>query len=311
MIVAEHKGRLGNQLFQLAGVLRLARPGERVLLLGYEDLQRLLEPHPQLRFLNSNRPGLYRLATRAMDWAYRLPIRWRRHLWRSLREDMSVGHIDVVGGQRTLLPLTLVKETYFLGDRWLALELFDRQRIRANWREQAQRWFEERGLDPQRCCFMHVRRGDYCHYPSTSEPGVLPRGFFLTMMERMAAEQGASCFVVASDDWPWIRDALPELPERQLVLESVELTLAILSSCAAGILSPSTLGWAAALFAGSAEQPQRFVAPLHWVGFRRGAWYPYPGVESRTLSYREWQPDDSDLLSIVRSEAAADAGRGC
>ena len=78
MIVAEHKGRLGNQLFQLAGALRLARQGERVLLLGYEDLQRLLEPHPQLRFLNSNRPGLYRLATRAIDWAYRLPSRWRR-----------------------------------------------------------------------------------------------------------------------------------------------------------------------------------------------------------------------------------------
>jgi len=297
LIVAEHKGRLGNQLFQLAGVLRLAKPGERVLLLGYEDLQRFLEPLDSVLFLHSNWPRRYRLATRAMGWAYRLPARLRGQLCRSLREDMSIGRIEQVGGRSSLLPLTLVKETYFLGDGWLDFDLFRPERIRACWREQAQAWFAQRGLDPQRCCFVHVRRGDYCHYPSTAEPGVLPRRFFVEMMERMAAEQGTAAFVVASDDWPWVRDALPELPARQLVSEGVELTLAVLASCGAGILSPSTYGWAAALFAGSAEQPQRFVAPRYWVGFRRGEWYPYPGVESRTLSYGEWRPAGSERLA--------------
>jgi hypothetical protein len=296
LIVAEHKGRLGNQLFQLAGALRLAKPGERVLLLGYEDLERFLEPDRQIRYLNSNHPLIYRLATRAMAWSYRLPNWLRRQLWSSLQEDMSIGRIEKVGARRTLFRLTMVKETYFLGDEWLAFELFDRRRIRRCWREQAGQWFADRGLDPQSCCFVHVRRGDYCHYPSTAEPGVLPRQFFVEMMERMAALQDASAFVVASDDWPWVRDALPELPASQLVLEDVELTLAVLASCGSGILSPSTFGWAAALFAGSAEQPQRFLAPQHWVGFRRGEWYPYPGVESCTLSYGEWSPDSTESL---------------
>lgn len=296
MIVAEHKGRLGNQLFQLAGALQLAKPGERVLLLGYEDLQRFLEPLERVEYLNSNRPRRYRLATRAMGWAYRLPPRLRGHLYRSLREDMSIGRIDQVGGRRSLLPLTLVKETYFLGDRWLDFGLFKRDRIRACWRQQAEAWFVQRRLDPQQCCFVHVRRGDYCHYPSTDEPGVLPRRFFLEMMEKMAAEHGAADFVVASDDWPWVRDALPELPADQLVAEGVELTLAVMASCGAGILSPSTFGWAAALFAGSTEQPQRFVAPQHWVGFRRGEWYPYPGVKSHTISYGDWNPTGSERL---------------
>lgn len=295
MIIAEHKGRLGNQLFQLAGVLQLARTEERILLLGYEDLQRFLRTPQHLKFLHSNHQALYRLATHLLTWLYRLPRGLRRHLFRTLEEDISTGQIERVGARRTLLPLTLVRHTFFLGDALLEFNAFDRGQIQPRWQEEAQRWFAERGLEPQRCCFVHVRRGDYCHYPDSRTPGVLPRRFFLEMIERQRG-LGFHNFVVASDDWPWVLDALPELPSSALLAEGVELTLAAMACCGAGILSPSTYAWAAALLAGSVQTPERFVAPLHWVGFRNAAWYPYASIASRSLSYVPWQPLASEQL---------------
>jgi hypothetical protein len=295
VIIAEHKGRLGNQLFQWAGVLKLAKPQEPILLLGYEDLQRFLRTPERVRFLHSNRLGWYRLATRLLTWAYRLPPLLRRRLFLTLEEDISTGRIERVGARRTLLPLTLVRHTFFLGDPLLEFSAFQRDQIQPIWQQRAQQWFAARGLQAEHCCFVHVRRGDYCHYPDPAQPGVLPKRYFQEMIERQKAA-GFHHVVVASDDWPWVLDALPELPAEGLLAEGVELTLAVMACCGAGILSPSTYAWAAALLAGSAEASERFVAPLHWVGFRSGQWYPYASIASRSLSYVAWQPEASEQL---------------
>jgi hypothetical protein len=249
----------------------------------------------QVVYLNSNHLMLYWWITRLFGWLFRMPPGLRGMLLRSLEEDINTGRIVRVGSRRSLLPLTLVKETYFLADQLLEFSAFDPQRIHAHWRSQAKRWFADRGLEPETCCFVHVRRGDYIRYPSVEQPGVLPIRFFVEMMERMRAK-GFHTFVVASDDWPWVRDALPEVHPHHLLVGQVELTVAVMAQCGAGILSPSTFGWAAALFAGSKRHPERFLAPLHWVGFRQGQWYPYPSLESRTLSYVAWQPSGGEVL---------------
>jgi hypothetical protein len=127
----------------------------------------------------------------------------------------------------------------------------------------------------------------------------MPKRFFLELMANMR-EKGFDQLVVASDDRPWVLDALPAVPSRQIIGVGAERTLAIMASCAAGILSPSTYAWAAALLAGSEHKPELFLAPEFWLGFRQSKWYHYPGIESRTLTYVSWSvPDEERLPPLV------------
>lgn len=143
----------------------------------------------------------------------------------------------------------------------------------------ARRFLQEHGATaPGRTpVFVHLRRGDYLHFPSAEAPAALTREWSLAALDAIRRQLPAARWVVCSDDMAHVREWFAG--DDAVFCERGELgDLAVMSLCHAGLLSPSSFSWWAAWLARQrlAERGETglFVAPRYWCGHRLGRWYP-------------------------------------
>ena len=203
--LGEH-GRLGNQLFQMAGTIGLAASMEAdaVFLKSWEYRPYFSLPD---RFF----AGRLAIARSGQAWPYAVRIDEKARVY---LQDLSLWHACRESVQRWFQPSELAREV-------------------------AARQYVELLARPSKTC-VHVRRGDFVTNPS-HQP--CPISYYEQAVKRIQTEDSSTQFLVFSDDIDWCRQNL-SLPGAHYMVGNPDwLDLTLMSRCEHHICANSTFSW--------------------------------------------------------------------
>ncbi len=133
--------------------------------------------------------------------------------------------------------------------------------------------------------FIHVRRGDYLHWPTLDNPAALSDSWYLKQIDQISKDRKQARFLFFTDDPTYVRNhILNKVPNGDIYHHSEAFDLAVMTLCAGGVLSPSSYAWWAAKLSSQLGVNKLFIAPNFWIGHARAEWHP-PGIKSTFLKY--------------------------
>jgi glycosyl transferase family 11 len=278
MIFFYGEGRLGNQIFQYQALSRIAKPAERIVSVGLEDLQRILELcGPPISVLTRSGTIKRLLKYGFIPFVLR-PIAKNLRLINYACESLEGA--EPHRGQSGRLTnragmfrrLTFVDGGYYHNPSfWPSMFPADSIVINAALRRSAREYVESIGRG-RRPSFVHVRRGDYIGYSSYGLGNLeLPAGFYRSAIRELEQRIGSTPLVFVTDDPTWVEDTFADIPHKTVASFSPAMDFAIMTECGSGVVSNSSFSLAAAFMMTS---PDLVIAPRYWLGFRVGQWYP-------------------------------------
>lgn len=272
--MAISEGRLGNQILQLAGALTAANAGERVLLIGFPDIPRRWgQPHV---FIIGRDPASNRIIRRLVTVTRKtmeLLIKWR------FFTEVDVDHVSrsFIRKKGLLTSVSFITETFIqvgglANPHWIQSVY------------EAAREIDEKKLLEERYFFIHIRRGDYMHWPSSEHPAELPVSWLEDALKQLQSKSPDRKIIVLSDDIEWARQqsflAGTLIPELTAIESWVKM-------CEAdgGVLSASSLSLSASVVAHQRSlRSDLFYAPNYWIGWPQKKWYPI-SIQAAHLTY--------------------------
>jgi hypothetical protein len=272
MVIATLSGGLGNQMFQYAAALGLARRRETRVGL---DCVSYLENQPEgdtrrkyelssyeldVAFVGEREiRALYRSAARTRVWNRFLPAPRPSPVFREVRPGYAPEFFDLPG--KVLLIGYWQDERYFVHVRRQLLEDFAPRELSDQTKELAR--------ELAAGCFvaLHVRRGDYVSDPETSTVhGVLDAGYYRRAIELIGDTAGDIRCLVFSDDPEWCERSLDlGVPTRVVTGNAARPAedIYLMSQCAHAVVANSSFGWWGAWL--NQSPGQIVVAPRNWV----------------------------------------------
>ena len=141
-------------------------------------------------------------------------------------------------------------------------------------------WLESHNLCSREhaLIFVHVRRGDYLHWPSAENPAVLDIKWYLHCMEIMEKQFKDPFFVVMGDDHEFLKAEFNRFDRCFVSENSAIVDMALMSYSCGGILSASSFALLGSLYCKASVNSLRpkpvFLGPKYWAGHRSKTWYP-------------------------------------
>lgn len=280
MIIFYGEGRLGNQIFQYRALNRVAKNGEAVLAIGFENLEEVFDIRGSPICVLSRDYWIKRL------FKYIVVPFLLRPLGRTLKlinyahePETRVGRRRGYSGDLILSTGIFRRVTFADGGCYQSgLDSSDifplpMLRLKPEVCDKAQDFLRRIGEETsKRPAFVHVRRGDYLsHANYGNDQIVLPGAFYRDAMKEIEERLGPTHFVFVTDDPPWVEENFSDVPDKTVAAFEPTTDFAIMAECQAGVLSNSTFSLAAALLM---REPEVVVGPLYWFGFRSGEWRP-------------------------------------
>ncbi|QWD92031.1 alpha-1,2-fucosyltransferase [Polynucleobacter asymbioticus] len=283
MIIFLGNGRLGNQLFQYS-YLKKEFPGERVILIGFDDVAELCE---MLNTLVIPQKYFGKIAYRFFRGA--IALLGLSRLISSIQESPSSSEFKLTKKYGIFSKIILIRDSFFQHELFtnsLPLNL----EIKTVHQKKAQFLITQiaTAKPGRELIFVHIRRGDYVQWPSARFPAVLPAKWIEIAMGYFKNKLKTPIFLVFTDDRPYALDIF--LGKEDIVImdsENPATDLVTMSLCNFGILSASTFSWwAANLSRGRLGNGlnYEFIGPQYWVGHSQGQWFP-PNFYSQWLTY--------------------------
>jgi len=265
MIIARSMGRLGNQIFQVAASASHLRGRELFLGLGFEEFLNVFAPLPVARLRFISRLG--RQATKRIFRVLEL-CAWMR----------LVGQLSYSGSGKNreivriagMFPIYVLVASYPNDERYFDPSMVETHLFGKNLSHlRAPSPLIAPSNLPR--CFVHIRRGDFLHWPSKENPAAVPESWFIQEMLKMQQRLGECEFVVISDASENMAE-ISGFPGTVVNFSgSYPEAFREMLSCDAGILSPSSFSWWAAWHL-SREGVRSLVAPLYWNNWMEGRW---------------------------------------
>jgi hypothetical protein len=277
LIIIFENGRLGNQLFQYAG-LRSIFPSEKIIFFGFEDLNTLCTT--KNTFFISSVSRRQKITLKFIKQAIRAISKLR--IFSEITEN-SENLIDVVKVKRGIFKWVLVANGIFLQNNAIAENLNEAPLIKESILSMAKNWIEERGIchsNPP-LAFLHIRRGDYLIWPTKSHPAVLELDWYRNAMQILLDATPGLIFILMGDDKHYLKDFFLESDGLVISENPPEVDMAIMSLCQSGVMSASSFAWWGAFFAKDRSSTKSlFIAPKFWAGRRKKKWFPKNFVSS-------------------------------
>lgn len=272
MIIFFENGRLGNQLFQYCA-LRKFSPNALIIAVGMRELRMnftgidLLEStvwhdllESALRLIGSS---IYEL----------LAIRLRLMTFVIEERTSSTVTFKITNG-------LLKRLVYFQAGFYQSPDMVDESiassiELNRNIRDRADEFLGKYAAEKNDRYFVHVRRGDYTHWPSQEAPAVMPLRWYVEQMERIRRMNPKAQFFILSDDKPYVEEFFSSGRDTVIVRRDAVGDFAIMTQCGGGgVLSASSYAWWASYFVRRSNRQAYFVAPLFWAGYRNTTWFP-------------------------------------
>ena len=247
MLIMAEDGRLGNQVFQYAGLKSRARSQESIVLLGFRDLRSVFG-NVEARIIPVSGHAL--------------------HEGRKILCHFEPG-----------VSLFRIARGWFqassAADSSAALSL----QVRGELIKAVQKRAQAAGIKLRESTVVHARGLDYRSWPSIGEAAFVPA--------QWSADQALKIgrpIVLIGDDEELLRELTGLLPEAINFSSNSYEDFVTLTLAGAGVISASSFAYWGARFALRDGAPGPFIAPEHWIGHPRGAWWP-EGIQSSFLSY--------------------------
>jgi hypothetical protein len=266
----EH-GRLGNQLFQYCG-LRHYCSEHKLVFIGCEDLQRHFNS-VDARFIPKNtlsRWFPFSLFRRIVFFLVAVRLLGR------ITEEKD-GEVFKLAIRKGLFWNAYVAQNVFFQHRDVVDQIRSAPSLKPDLIQVVLDWLKQKGIDPNSCSlvFVHIRRGDYLHWPSDEFPAVLDLAWHKRSMKAMQEKSKNPVFVLMGNDRFYLHDVFNESDGLVISDNPPEIDMALMSLCHSGILSASSFAWWGAFYARSNQQEGgTFLAPQYWGGHRVKKWYP-------------------------------------
>lgn len=256
-------GRLGNQIFQLAFLLSVARPKELCILSRMSDVLKLFMC--DLSVAQIPEGFVYRLLDRVIVPFLVKPLVNLR-IVSSLQEKNSK-----LRERKGLLSRIRVVSGYFQSEAFLKIEDKARLSLVTRIKERATAFL--RSLPNSRIViFVHIRRTDYLNYSVFGNRNTsLPLSYYEKAIKWFSTNIESPFFIFVGDDSSFARANFAWVAEKSISENDPLTDFAIMTSCAGGILSNSTLAWWAGRFV---KNPIKLFAPKYWLGWKACKWYP-------------------------------------
>ena len=263
-------GRLGNQIFQLAFLMTVARHGETCVLSRMDGALRLFVP--DIKVVSVPDGPLYKVLDKVL-----IPFLFKPLCWMRVLGTLK----DVEGGlqeRRGLIPGVRVLTGYFQSETLIVAGVRERLGIARDVLEKAQRYIQslEAVQSPDKLVFVHIRRTDYLNYYvlGKKDPS-LPLEYYNKTIRWFIDNIDHPFFIFVGDDPAYVRENFGWVVDKFISDNDPMTDLAVMSLCKGAVLSNSTLAWWGAKFM---ENPVKVFAPRFWLGWKSSRWYPQ-GIE--------------------------------
>jgi len=288
VVIASANGRLGNQLFQILGLVCNCSSKKHIIyLLGYDNAcADILKLPTHVRLVKCNR-----LLHKSYSWLSRsiffsIIIRFFFVL---AQEDNKEAFISMTYPliQLPFSPV-LFRDAYFQNPLFISnpkklAQLSVNPQFVADSSKNTLSY-----LNQLSCiyCFVHIRRGDYCFWPNKDQRAILPMSFYIECISVICENHGCDTFLLSSDDLDYAHDLLYVLKNNSrfsscsfyiLDSDSPSMVIGMMLIAPIKVIS-SSFSWIASLL-GVIYAPKSHIAvyaPLYWSGHRKKSWYP-PG----------------------------------
>ena len=268
-------GRLGNQVFQYMA-LKNYDPHARLILVGLHTLKELINDD-WIQCTDFTSRFLLRLITR-IGWnkIYAIAATYRLITLVDESSDMK----DTLFYERKGLfsKIVLFNKSYFQVEKNVE-DFFNagfKLQFRQNLLNQANEIIDKLPEKRENLYFVHIRRGDYIHWPSQLHSAVLPYQWYKAQMEKIKNINPSAHFLITTDDPYYVMDLFGNQVNCTLSRADDKIDLLLMSLCkGGGILSASSFSLISSIINKTlcANNSIHF-APLFWGGFRKNEWYP-------------------------------------
>jgi len=283
MIILLGNGRLGNQLFQYS-FIKKAFPTELAILVGFDE-------SAELCYLNNSIvvPKKYfgKITYKVFRGAIALLSTLR--LISRLEEDTSGSEFKIIKTYGLFFNILLIRNSFFQHEKFTE-NLPNDLEIKGKHLERARFLISEMlSANPNReLVFIHIRRGDYVEWPSSTYPAVISAAWIFKAVNYFKNKLSYPIFLIFTDDRQYVEDIFLGKDDFVILKQSDPIIdLAIMSLCDFGILSASTFSWWAANFSrkrNSKTLNNEFIAPNFWAGHASSNWFP-PNFYTKWLTY--------------------------
>lgn len=279
MIVSFGSGRAGNLMFQLSGIAGARRyPQEKLVLVHFHKLLQLLptlENRTTLLAVPERLVGLGLLFEKALNLAA------TSRIIGSIEETYPDSAVLI--RRKGLFPIALFRGGWCQSESLISTSLLD-ELFEETVRESGGSASRTDVSDEGEVCFVHIRRGDYVHFPSPEYSAALPSCWYREQISRIADQHPGILFRFFSDDMGFVEKEFRDVVNSEFVDADNRESFISMASSDHGILSASSYSWWAAYFAHNRSHGT-FVAPYFWSGWRLELWHPYEQVKSSFLDY--------------------------
>jgi hypothetical protein len=287
MIGVTLKGRLGNQLFQYALAIALAKKYRTFYIIDNDA------KHDQVKAYFKTNLLLNTRFTR--NW-YKQLIQPKFPVIHQTGNEQVANILPLIGNNRHYKGF-FQSEQYFLNIRGEIRQVF---RIKGLWQNEFERKYG--GLLQERLLVIHYRLGDYLTWNPQSFGGgdmSLPEAYYKAALGQVKNMEDYTV-VVVTDDMQNAANKLDFLPRKQIISDSEMMDFQLLMHADKLIISNSSFAWwAAYLNVKSAD----VFAPAFWLGFKMGAEMPYGIMPSKftgvPFPYEKVQVVTNESLQVI------------
>jgi len=246
-----YMGRLGNQMFQFASTIGIAKK------LDLEAKFPLENCLPE----NQNHTKCDLIECFDIEQSYFIP---RRHI--PISRTYTESDFKYDPGTRSISDDTSLSgyfqtEKYFISHRDLICSQF---KFRNEYSSAAELFIDSqrKTSDNKRIVAMHVRRGDYVMYPDHHP--VCSKDYYYRSIAEIEKAKGDSHFVIFSDDVQWCKNEFPDDKFTVCDLNNPYSEMCAMTLCDDHIIANSSFSWWGAWL--NIKSDKMVIAPISWFG---------------------------------------------
>lgn len=286
MIILFENGRLGNQLFQYAG-LKYYFPEERLIFFGCESIKNCLSKCEAI-FIEKFNSSLF---TRFGVLSRIAKILTYCRILGCIKEIKNEFDFKLIVTRGLFWNLLIVDNCFFQHPFFFNNITNDFILLNQNLLCAAKSWLEIKTpkIDKNKLVFLHIRRGDYLSWPEQIAPAVLDKKWYQRAITQVKKSVQNPIFLILTDDFYYAQDVFGDQSDVLISDNSQSVDIALMALCSHGILSSSSFAWWGAFFSmQQSENPKGciFIAPKYWVGHRKKQWHP-KGFLTDWITYME------------------------
>jgi hypothetical protein len=274
LIIFFENGRLGNQLFQYAG-LRIFFSDQKIVTFGCDNLVNLLSSCSVVRIPlgTEKKINIFGFAKSTFNFLVKIRLL-------GLIQEQKNQNKFWIKKRNGLIPIFLLETSFFqhqVVSDYLSLYPYE-FRIKSKYIEKAKIWLcaNEIDINSNELVFVHIRRGDYISWPSSESSAIIGLDWYIKKIEFIRKKIKKPKFIILSDDIYFIKPFFDNLSDTLISENNLYLDMALMSLCDHGILSPSSFAWWGSWFSlqRNRDKHKIFLAPLYWGGHKIKKWEP-------------------------------------